>query len=62
MRLDQKTSGFGFDGDASFTIAGGQGANYDHRARTTTAIPAAQSSQQQFIQYYRRLPSLLLPR
>jgi glyoxylase-like metal-dependent hydrolase (beta-lactamase superfamily II) len=60
MRLDQKTSGFGFDGDATFTIAGGQGANYDHRAKTATAIPAAQASQQQFIQYYRRLPSLLL--
>jgi glyoxylase-like metal-dependent hydrolase (beta-lactamase superfamily II) len=60
MRLDQKTSGFGFDGDATITIAGGQGANYDHRAKTATAIPAAQSSQQQFIQYYRRLPSLLL--
>jgi glyoxylase-like metal-dependent hydrolase (beta-lactamase superfamily II) len=60
MRLDQKVSGFGFDGNATVTLAAGQGATYDHRARTTTPIPAAQSSQQQFIQYYRRLPSLLL--
>lgn len=60
LRLDQKTTGFGFEGNATITIAGGQGATYDHRARTTTPIPAAQSSQQQFIQYYRRLPSLLL--
>ncbi|MGQ0429077.1 MAG: MBL fold metallo-hydrolase [Gammaproteobacteria bacterium] len=60
MRLDQRTSGFGFEGDNSVAIAGGQGSNYDHRARTTTPIPAAQATQQQFIQYYRRLPNLLL--
>lgn len=60
LRLDQKTTGFGFEGNVTTTIAGGQGATYDHRARTTTPIPAAQSSQQQFIQYYRRIPSLLL--
>lgn len=60
MRLDQKTSGFGFEGDVTVAIAGGQGATHDHRAKTTTPIPAAQATQQQFIQYYRRLPSLLL--
>ena len=41
-------------------IKSGQGANYDHRAHTITPIPAAQSSQQQFVQYNRRLPQLLL--
>jgi glyoxylase-like metal-dependent hydrolase (beta-lactamase superfamily II) len=60
LRLDQKTSGAGFDGDATVSIVRGEGATYDHRAKTTTPIPAAQATQQQFIQYYRRLPSLLL--
>jgi glyoxylase-like metal-dependent hydrolase (beta-lactamase superfamily II) len=60
MRLDQKTSGFGFEGNLTVAIAGGQGTAYDHRVKSVTAIPAAQASQQQFIQYYRRLPSLLL--
>jgi glyoxylase-like metal-dependent hydrolase (beta-lactamase superfamily II) len=60
LRLDQSTKGFGFEGNVTIAIAGGQGTNYDHRARTATPIPAAQASQQQFIQYYRRLPSLLL--
>lgn len=60
LRLDQRTGGFGFEGDISISIAGGQGSSYDHRARTTTPIPAAQATQQQFIQYYRRLPNLLL--
>jgi glyoxylase-like metal-dependent hydrolase (beta-lactamase superfamily II) len=60
LRLDQRTGGFGFAGDTTVTIASGQGTTYDHRARTATPIPAAQATQQQFIQYYRRLPSLLL--
>ncbi|MGQ0384861.1 MAG: MBL fold metallo-hydrolase [Gammaproteobacteria bacterium] len=60
LRLDQRTSGFGFEGNNSVAIVGGQGSNYDHRARTTTPIPAAQATQQQFVQYYRRLPNLLL--
>ena len=37
-----------------------QGTIYDHRAHTATPVPAAQTSQQQFIQYYRRLPHLIL--
>jgi glyoxylase-like metal-dependent hydrolase (beta-lactamase superfamily II) len=60
LRLDQRTGGFGFEGNVTIAIAGGQGTNYDHRARTATPIPAAQATQQQFIQYYRRLPNLLL--
>jgi glyoxylase-like metal-dependent hydrolase (beta-lactamase superfamily II)/HAMP domain-containing protein len=60
MRLDQRTGGFGFAGDTTVAIVSGQGTIYDHRARTATPIPAAQATQQQFIQYYRRLPNLLL--
>jgi glyoxylase-like metal-dependent hydrolase (beta-lactamase superfamily II) len=60
MRLDQKASGFGFDADNSVTIVDGSGATYDNRARQVTPIPAEQATQQQFIQYHRRLPNLLL--
>ncbi len=60
LRLEQRVTGAGFAGDNTIVIAAGQGANYDNRALTVTPIPAAQSSQQQFVQYQRRLPPLLL--
>jgi glyoxylase-like metal-dependent hydrolase (beta-lactamase superfamily II) len=60
LRLDQSFSGFGFDGDATVTIAGGAGNTYDNRAKTVTPIPAEQATRQQFVQYHRRLPNLLL--
>jgi glyoxylase-like metal-dependent hydrolase (beta-lactamase superfamily II) len=60
LRLDQKASGFGFDGDNTVAIADGTGNAYDNRAKTVTPIPAEQATQQQFIQYHRRLPTLLL--
>jgi glyoxylase-like metal-dependent hydrolase (beta-lactamase superfamily II) len=60
LRLDQKASGFGFDGDNTVAIVGDSGNAYDNRAKTVTPIPAEQASQQQFIQYHRRLPTLLL--
>jgi len=60
MKLWQKGSGAGFEGDNTIVIQSGQGANYDNRAHTITPIPVAQSSQQQFVQFYRRLPHLLL--
>ena len=60
MKLEQKVSGAGFDGDNTIVIKSGQGANYDNRAHTITPIPVAQSSQQQFVQFYRRVPHLLL--
>ncbi len=60
LRLDQKVSGFGFNGDNTIAIVDGQGNNYDNRARTITPIPAEQATQQQFIQYHRRLPNLIL--
>jgi glyoxylase-like metal-dependent hydrolase (beta-lactamase superfamily II) len=60
MRLDQRGTGAGFENHNTIVIRSGEGANYDHRAHTITPIPGAQSSQQQFVQYYRRLPNLLL--
>jgi glyoxylase-like metal-dependent hydrolase (beta-lactamase superfamily II) len=60
LRLEQKTGGFGFDGDNTIAIVAGKGNTYDNRARTVTPIPAEQATQQQFIQYHRRLPNLIL--
>jgi glyoxylase-like metal-dependent hydrolase (beta-lactamase superfamily II) len=60
LLLEQRTSGAGFDGDLTVAIANGEGTIYDHRARTATPVPPAQTSQQQFIQYQRRLPHLIL--
>ncbi len=60
LRLEQQASGAGFEGHNTIVIKSGEGTNYDHRARSATAIPVAQSSQQQFTQYYRRLPNLIL--
>ena len=60
LLLEQRTSGAGFDGDLTVAIANGEGTMYDNRARTATPVPPAQASQQQFIQYNRRLPHLLL--
>jgi glyoxylase-like metal-dependent hydrolase (beta-lactamase superfamily II) len=60
LLLDQEGSGAGFTGHNTIVIKSGQGSNYDHRAHTITPIPVAQASQQQFVQYYRRLPNLLL--
>ena len=60
LRLEQRTTGAGFEGHNTVLIKSGEGTAYDHRARTATPIPAAQTSQQQFIQYYRRLPNLIL--
>jgi glyoxylase-like metal-dependent hydrolase (beta-lactamase superfamily II) len=60
LALEQQGSGAGFENHNGVVIATGEGANYDHRARTMTPIPGSQSSQQQFVQYYRRVPHLLL--
>jgi glyoxylase-like metal-dependent hydrolase (beta-lactamase superfamily II) len=60
LRLDQEFDGFGFDGNNTIAIVDGAGNAYDNRARTVTPIPAEQATQQQFIQYHRRLPNLLL--
>lgn len=60
LQLEQRVTGAGFTGHNTVIIKAGEGTAYDHLARTATPIPAAQSSQQQFIQYYRRLPNLIL--
>lgn len=60
LRLEQRANGAGFEGNNTVILAGGEGTNYDLRARTVTPIPAAQTQQQQFVQYYRRLPNLIL--
>ncbi len=60
MVREQRTTGAGFEGHNTVVIQAGSGTIYDHRARTATPIPASQASQQQFTQYYRRLPNLIL--
>jgi glyoxylase-like metal-dependent hydrolase (beta-lactamase superfamily II) len=60
LLLEQRVTGAGFEGHNTILIKAGEGTNYDHRARSATPIPTAQSSQQQFVQYYRRVPNLLL--
>ena len=60
LSLEQRTSGGGFDGHNTVVIKAGEGTAYDHRARTMTPIPSEQTTQQQFVQYYRRLPNLIL--
>ena len=60
LSLEQRASGAGFDGHNTVVIKAGEGTAYDHRARTVTPIPAEQTTQQQFVQYYRRLPNLIL--
>jgi len=60
LTLEQQGSGAGFENHNGVVINAGEGAAYDHRARTITPIPGSQSSQQQFVQYYRRVPNLLL--
>ncbi len=57
---DQTTTGAGFEGRTTTVLQNGEGTTYDLRARTATPIPAAQTTGQQFIQYHRRLPNLLL--
>ena len=60
VRLEQRNTGAGFEGHNAIALRAGSGTNYDLRARTATPIPPAQASQQQFVQYQRRLPNLIL--
>ena len=60
LRLEQWNSGAGFEGHNTTLLTASGGTNYDHRARVATPIPAAQTQQQQFVQYHRRLPNLIL--
>jgi glyoxylase-like metal-dependent hydrolase (beta-lactamase superfamily II) len=60
IALEQQGSGAGFENHNSVVITAGEGVALDHRSRTMTPIPGSQSNQQQFVQYYRRIPHLLL--
>ena len=60
LLLEQRNSGNGFEGHGVVVLKAGEGTAYDMRARTVTPVPAAQTSQQQFVQFYRRLPNLIL--
>src|SRR5687767_4946549 len=40
LHLEQRASGSGFENHNTIVIRSGEGTNYDHRARTATAIPA----------------------
>ena len=60
LHLEQRVTGAGFEGHNTVVIKSGEGMAYDHRARTATPIPTEQTTQQQFVQYYRRLPNLIL--
>jgi glyoxylase-like metal-dependent hydrolase (beta-lactamase superfamily II) len=60
LKLETTNRGAGFDAQNTIVLQRGEGTNYDHRARVATPIPAAQASQQQFVQYQRRLPNLIL--
>ena len=58
--LRQRGNGAGFEFTNAVLLKSGEGTNYDFRAKTATPIPASQTTQQQFVQYYRRIPNLLL--
>jgi glyoxylase-like metal-dependent hydrolase (beta-lactamase superfamily II) len=60
LRLEQTTRSGGFETQTATVIQSGEGVNYDLRARTATPVPPAQATQQQFVQYYRRLPNLIV--
>ncbi len=58
--LEQRGTGAGFENHNKIVLKAGEGTNYDLRNRIATPIPAANATQQQFIQYHRRLPNLIL--
>jgi glyoxylase-like metal-dependent hydrolase (beta-lactamase superfamily II) len=60
LLLEQRNRGAGFEGHNRTVLKAGEGMNYDLRARIATPIPGVLTSQQQFVQYYRRLPNLIL--
>lgn len=60
LAVVQANRGAGFRGNARIVLAGSKGQTFDLLNRTATAIDAASAQQQQFAQYQRRLPSLIL--
>jgi glyoxylase-like metal-dependent hydrolase (beta-lactamase superfamily II) len=59
LAVVQKTTGAGFRGNTRFVVSGGKGHVFDLLNRTVNTIDAG-PQQQQFVQYQRRLPSLIL--
>ena len=60
LAVVQTNRGPGFRGNARIVLNGGKGHAFDLLNRTATSIDAAAAQQQQFAQYQRRLPSLIL--
>jgi glyoxylase-like metal-dependent hydrolase (beta-lactamase superfamily II) len=60
MSVEQKNKGAGFRGHSRIVVTGNGGQTFDLLNRTATPIAAANAQQQQFAQYQRRLPSLIL--
>lgn len=60
LSVVQTNKGAGFRGSARIVLTGGKGQTFDLLNRTATPIDAASAQQQQFAQYQRRLPSLIL--
>jgi glyoxylase-like metal-dependent hydrolase (beta-lactamase superfamily II) len=59
MVVTQTTAGAGFRGRARIVVNGDEAWNFDLLNKTVTPVSSA-GAQQQFVQYQRRLPSLLL--
>ena len=60
LLVKNQGAGAGFQFNAVNVIKGGEGSAFDLRARTVTPIPSATATSPAFVQYYRRLPHLLL--
>jgi glyoxylase-like metal-dependent hydrolase (beta-lactamase superfamily II) len=60
LAVVQTNRGAGFRGNARIVLAGTKGQTFDLLNRVVTPIDAANAQQQQFAQYQRRLPSLIL--
>jgi glyoxylase-like metal-dependent hydrolase (beta-lactamase superfamily II) len=60
LAVVQTNKGAGFRGKARIVLNGNKGQTFDLLNRTATPIDAANAQQQQFAQYQRRLPSLIL--
>jgi glyoxylase-like metal-dependent hydrolase (beta-lactamase superfamily II) len=60
LAVVQKNKGAGFRGNTRLVVSANGGHTFDLLNRTATPIAATNAQQQQFAQYQRRLPSLIL--
>ena len=60
LSVVQKTTGAGFRGNTRIVVNGGKGQVFDLLNRTVTTTDSGVAQQQQFVQYQRRLPALVL--